>query len=76
MKEIGIVLWFDLKRGYGFIKRKNGEDAFVHYSKIIGGDGDYRFLSKGDKVEFETFTSDRGNGVSKLQAKNVTKIED
>ena len=74
--ENGTVLWFDIKRGYGFIKRDTETpDAFVHYSKIIGEGGDYRVLAKGDRVEFSTFTSDRGKGVSKLQAKDVKRID-
>lgn len=74
--EKGTVLWFDIKRGFGFIEKDSGKpDAFVHYSKIVGEDGDYRVLEKGDRVEFSTFTSDRGKGISKLQAKDVKRID-
>jgi len=74
--EKGTVLWFDIKRGYGFIRRDAGKpDAFVHYSKIAGDDGDYKILEKGDRVTFDTFESDRGKGVSKLQAKDVKRID-
>ena len=33
-RENGVVKWFDVKKGYGFIKREEGSDVFVHYSSI------------------------------------------
>jgi len=75
--EKGVVLWFDLKKGFGFIRRDDGKpDAFVHYSKILGDLGEYKVLAEGDKVEFETFVSERGSGTKKLQAINVRLIEE
>jgi CspA family cold shock protein len=65
--EQGIVKWFNNSKGFGFIKRKTGEDVFVHY-KTISGDG-YRTLKEGDKVEFEVETGPKG-----LQAVKVIKI--
>lgn len=35
-REIGVVKWFDNKKGYGFIEREKGEDVFVHFRSIIG----------------------------------------
>ena len=71
--DIGKVIWFDIKKGYGFIKRQAGSDVFVHYSKILGESGDFKVLNEGDVVEFEVFLADRTNG-SRPQAKNVRLI--
>ena len=65
--EQGTVKWFNGAKGYGFIKRDNGEDVFVHY-KAIAGDG-YKTLAEGDKVQFEVQQGPKG-----LQAANVSKV--
>lgn len=75
MTEKGRVIWFDVKKGYGFVKRSSGSDVFVHYSKIIAEAGEFRVLHEGDEVEFEVFLADRGGGRSRPQAKNVKLIE-
>jgi CspA family cold shock protein len=65
--EKGTVKWFDSTKGYGFIKRENGNDVFVHF-KSINGDG-YKTLNEGDEVEFEVQEASKGP-----QAVNVTKV--
>lgn len=67
MKEQGTVKWFNNAKGYGFIGRNDGTDAFVHYSAIVG-EG-YRSLQEGDAVEFEIVQGQKGP-----QAANVTKV--
>ncbi len=63
----GVVKWFDVKKGYGFIKREEGQDLFVHFSSI-SMDG-YKRLNEGDHVQFEVEDTSRGP-----QAKNVIKV--
>ena len=46
----GTVKWFNSTKGYGFIKRDNGEDVFVHHSAIQTQG--FRSLEEGDRVEF------------------------
>jgi len=64
----GIVKWFDNKKGYGFIKREEGDDVFVHYS-AIQGDG-FKTLEQDMKVSFEVIQGPKG-----LQASNVARAE-
>jgi len=58
MRETGLVRWFNDSKGYGFIQRDKGSDLFVHYSEI-NAEG-YRTLEKGQKVEFNVISSERG----------------
>lgn len=67
MKEQGTVKWFDPKRGFGFIKRENGKDVFVHQSQILM-DG-FRTLDPDQAVEFEVIEGKKG-----LEATNVKPI--
>jgi len=47
----GTVKWFDDDKGFGFIEREDGEDAFAHYSEIAG-EG-YKSLEEGQEVSFD-----------------------
>lgn len=64
----GIVKWFDNKKGYGFIKREEGDDVFVHYT-AIKGDG-FKTLQQDEKVTFDIVEGPKG-----LQASNVLLVE-
>ena len=64
----GIVKWFDNKKGYGFIKREEGDDVFVHYT-AIKGDG-FKTLQQDEKVSFEIIQGPKG-----LQASDVLSLE-
>jgi CspA family cold shock protein len=63
----GTVKWFNEAKGYGFIRRDDGPDLFVHYTNIVGSG--FRTLKEDDKVEFEVSEGPKG-----LQAINVTKV--
>lgn len=57
-KETGVVKWFNAAKGYGFIRRGDGDDVFVHYSAIqMSG---YRTLEEGMEVEFEVQDGPKG----------------
>ncbi len=61
------VKGFNEAKGYGFIKRGDGPDLFVHYANIVGSG--FRTLKEDDQVEFEVNEGPKG-----LQAINVTKV--
>ena len=67
-REIGVVKWFNNKKGFGFIERNQGDDVFAHF-KEIRGDG-YRSLHEGQKVEFTVSEGQKG-----LQAEDIAVIE-
>ena len=66
-REVGVVKWFNEKKGYGFISRETGGDVFVHYSAITG-EG-FRSLKGGDRVEFAVKEDEKG-----LTAQDVNLI--
>ena len=63
----GKVKWFNDAKGYGFIEREDGEDAFVHFT-AIQSDG-FKTLAEGQSVEFEVLNGQKGP-----QASNVLKV--
>ncbi|GAA5027125.1 cold-shock protein [Actinopolymorpha pittospori] len=54
----GTVKWFNSEKGYGFIAVDDGNDVFVHWSKIVM-DG-YKSLADGQAVEFEVVKGPKG----------------
>ena len=65
--ETGTVKWFNMKKGYGFITRDQGDDVFVHF-RNINGEG-RRGIKDGQRVQFVVVDGDKG-----LQAENVDAI--
>lgn len=58
-RHTGIVVFFDAKKGYGFIKPDdNGVDIFVHFSDInVEG---FKTIYKDQKVSYEIGLNKRG----------------
>ena len=64
-EESGTVKWFNVKKGYGFITRDQGDDVFVHY-RNIQGDG-RKSISEGQRVRFVVVASDKGPQAEDVQ---------
>jgi len=55
---VGIVKWFDCRKGFGFIVDDQGRDVFVHFSVIEGED--FKRLRDGARAEFEATNGPKG----------------
>lgn len=63
----GVVKWFDVERGYGFITPdEGGKDLFVHHTNILG-EG-FKTLKEGARVEFETREGQKGPEATNVRA--------
>jgi CspA family cold shock protein len=62
--EQGTVKWFNDAKGFGFISRQTGEDAFVHFSAVRSNG--FRSLQEGQAVRFDVTKGPKG-----FQADNV-----
>jgi len=66
-RERGVVKWFNVKKGFGFVTRDNGDDVFVHFRSIRGSG--HRSLSEGQAVKFTVVDGQKG-----LQAEDVSVV--
>ena len=58
----GTVKWYNLKKGYGFIKGDDEQDYFVHFSALDGA-----MLRENDKVSFDAVDTERGKQAQKVK---------
>lgn len=68
----GTVKWFDMKKGYGFIKPddESQADVFVHLSELKNSGLDS--LNKGDEVKYTIYVSQKNRELSsKIGAKDI-----
>ncbi len=64
MAEKGIVQWYSVAKGYGFVRRaETGEDVFVHHSAVT--DAGLQ-LTAGEEVSFEVVEGPKGLRGEKL----------
>ena len=67
----GIVSWFNLRKGYGFIVENiEKKDLFVHFTDIK----EHKKLTEGDKVIFDIANGEKGKKAINVDL--VTKEED
>jgi CspA family cold shock protein len=57
-RETGKVKWFNDAKGYGFIERPQGGDAFVHFSSVRGTG--FKTLTEGQRVDYVVTEGEKG----------------
>ena len=60
----GTVKFFNVTKGFGFIKEDNGQDIFVHVTGLVDN------IQENDVVEFDTQEGKKG-----LNAVNVKLVD-
>ena len=68
----GIVKWYDIRKGYGFIRGENGKDVFVHRSAVPFWT---IYLNPGDKVEYSLKQTPQGIKATELMMLSTTERE-
>lgn len=64
----GTVKWYNQEKGFGFIKGEDGNEHFVHYSKLPEGQGNIREEDE-VKVEFDTVQTEKGSQADNVEIK-------
>lgn len=79
-REEGEVKWFNVSKGFGFIRRQNGEEIFVHFRSIRDtsvdsegsgrrrGSRERRALRDGQRVSFIVVDSEKGPQAEEVEA--------
>jgi cold shock CspA family protein len=58
-RVVAECLWFDLERGYGFLKAPGvNRDVFIHIQQL--NDNKIFSLAQGDKIEVTLVTTNKG----------------
>ena len=55
----GVVKWFNVNKGYGFIKRDGGSDVFLHMREVKNS-GVEGSLDEGVEIRFDVREGERG----------------
>ena len=66
---VGVVKWFSLELGYGFITREDtGEEVFVHQTDVAGNNPEKAVpsLDEGEMVEFDLAMARKGHKAVKV----------
>ena len=67
-REVGEVKWFNVSKGFGFIRRDNGDEVFVHFRSIRNQKGKRMGLKEGQRVSFVVTDSSKGPQAEDVEA--------
>ena len=77
--EIGKVIWFDRKKGFGFVKlidtksKLHGKDVFVHYSSI-NSESNFKVLLPGECISIDVEENTDESNDKEFNTSNVTGL--
>lgn len=57
-KVSGTCIWFNEKKGYGFLLSDDGKESFVHYENIK--EPGFKVLFRGQRLMYEERDTERG----------------
>jgi len=63
----GIAKWYNVKKGYGFIKGEDGQDVFAHRADLSYFEV---YLEKGDLTKYKIEKTKNGNKAKDIIVKN------
>ena len=73
---LGCVNWFDMRKGYGFIRMLNGEhvnkEIFIHQTNIMSDN--FRVLFPGEYVSVDVLDNEGEDANRRYQCQNVRGI--
>jgi cold shock CspA family protein len=79
MSETGQVIWFDRKKGFGFVRVVDpsselfGRELFVHFSSIKC-ENNFKILYPGETVSMDVEKNTEGEGQKEFVVSNVTGV--
>lgn len=68
---IGIVSWFDNKKGIGFVQDEKNQNHFIHYKELMKTK--IHKLYENDEIEFEILTGPKGTYITNVAMLNFEK---
>jgi CspA family cold shock protein len=64
-RVVGYVKFFDDQKGFGFLRRDNGEELYVHRTNIVGTEK-HKTLTANQRVEFTLRKGSKGPFANKV----------
>lgn len=71
-KRHGVVVWFNERKGYGFIRDDAGEDVFVSWPDIVRPG--FKTLGEGERVSFVLKSGEGGRKAAEVVPRPIPSV--